>query len=164
MNRQTFNPALRRPGIPSQIKYLLIAALLLVLVGGAVMAYRARAAVQPGRPAASMPINPAIEQRWGVRVKQIGVTADGGMVDFRFVVLDADKAFEMMQDVNNLPVLIAEDSHTVVNSTAAMAARHDLNVGQTYFLLYRNTRGAVKSGTAVTVKFGDLQLEHVRAQ
>jgi hypothetical protein len=45
-----------------------------------------------------------------------------------------------------------------------MAAKHDLAPGRTYFLLYRNTHGAIKPGSAVTVKFGDLSLEHVVAK
>ena len=116
------------------------------------------------RPSSVMPTSPAIEARWGVRVTQIGVTADGGMVDMRFIVLNPDKALDMMQDVNKLPVLIAENSGTVINSSVARAARHDLNPGQTYFLLYRNTEGAIQHGTLVTVKFGNLELQHVIAK
>jgi hypothetical protein len=111
-----------------------------------------------------MPINPAIEDRWGVRVSQVGVTADGGLVDFRFVVLNSDKALAMLDDLKNTPVLVVEDSGEIVNSTALMAHKHTLNPGETYFLLYRNTHGAIKSGTPVTVKFGELSLEHVIAK
>ena len=111
-----------------------------------------------------MPISPAIEAQWGIRVTQIGVTADGGMIDFRYIVLDPDKALAMQQDVNKLPVMIAEDSGTLVNSTALMTAKHTLNPGGTYFLLYRNTKGAIKPGTSVTIKLGDLMLEHVVAK
>ena len=70
----------------------------------------------------------------------------------------------MLQEVNNLPVLIAEDSGGLVNSVALHGRPHTLAAGQTSFLLYRNTRGAIKPGGAVTVKFGDLQLEHVVAK
>jgi hypothetical protein len=111
-----------------------------------------------------VPTSPAIEAKWGVRVTQIGVTADAGMVDFRFIVLDPDKALTMMQTVGNLPVLVAEDSGTVINSTVDMAVKHDLNAGQTYFLLYRNTEGAIRHGTSVTVRFGNLELQHVIAK
>lgn len=115
-------------------------------------------------PPSGMPTSPAIEARWGVRVTQIGVTADGGLVDFRFVVLDADKALDMMLNVNNLPVLVDEDSGTTITSTVPMGDDHYLNVGQTYFLLYRNALGAIKPGSQVTVKFGNLTLKHVIAK
>lgn len=115
-------------------------------------------------PPSGMPTNPAIEARWGVRVTQIGVTADGGLVDFRFVVLNADKALDMMLNVNNLPVLVDEDSGTTITSTVPMGDDHNLHVGQTYFLLYRNAVGAIKPGSQVTVKFGNLKLEHIIAK
>lgn len=141
---------------------LLPAAVILVLV---VVAGTWFGVARLARPSSTVvPTSPAIEAKWGVRVTQIGVTADGGMVDFRFVVLDPDKALTMMQNVDDLPVLIAEDSGTLINSTAAMATRHDLNAGQTYFLLYRNTEGAIRPGTSVTVKFGNLALQHVIAR
>jgi hypothetical protein len=137
----------------------------LIIVGvTAFLLARGWPAAHPAPISSVMPFNPAIEQQWGVRVTQIGVTADGGMVDFRYVVLDPDKALAMQQDVNKLPVLVAEDSGTLVNSASLMGAKHTLNPGETYFLLYRNTKGAIKSGTPVTVKFGDLTLEHVVAK
>ena len=79
-----------------------------------------------------MPINSAIEDKWVVRVAQIGVTADGGLVDFRYITLDPDKALAMVQDIKILPVLVAEDSGTVVNSAAMMAEEHNFNPGRTY--------------------------------
>ena len=137
----------------------------LILVGvAAFFLARGWPAAHPVPTGNVMPSNPSIEQQWGVRVTQIGVTADGGMVDFRYIVLDPDKALAMQQDVNKLPVLVAEDSSTLLNSAAAMTAKHNLNPGTTYFLLYRNTGGAIKPGTPVTVKFGDLTLEHVIAK
>jgi hypothetical protein len=120
----------------------------------------------PWQPAAggAVPISPQIEQTWGIRVTQLGVTADGGMVDFRYIVLDPTKAHAMLANVDRLPVLIAEDSQTLVNSAARMDTKHDLTAGRTYFLLYRNTHGAIQPGTAVTVKLGELQLAHVIAR
>ena len=142
---------------------LLPVALIIVGVAAFLLA-RGWPAAHPSPIGNAMPINPQIEAQWGIRVTQIGVTADGGMVDFRYIVLDPDKALAMQQDVNKLPVMIAEDSGTLVNSTALMTAKHTLSPGGTYFLLYRNTKGAIKPGTPVTVKFGDLTLEHVVAK
>jgi hypothetical protein len=145
------------------LKWVILPILLLALAGG----YAAGRGWLTARPAADptrMPTNLAIENAWGVRVTQIGVTADGGLVDFRYIVIDPDKALAMLQDVNKLPVLVAEDSGATVNSAAMMAQKHTLNPGRTYFLLYRNTQGAIKPGRAVTVRFGDLLLEHVIAK
>ena len=145
------------------LKWVVLPILLLALAGGYAVG-RGWLTARPATDPTIMPINPAIEEQWGVRVIQIGVTADGGLVDFRYIVLDPDKTLAMLQDVNKLPVLVAEDSGTVVNSAALMAQKHTLHPGQTYFLLYRNTGGAIKPGGAVTVRFSDLQLEHVIAK
>ncbi len=137
----------------------LAAALLLLSVVFVIVAPPA-----PSSAAGSIPTSPAIEAKWGIRIAHVAVTADGGLVDVRFVVLDPDKALDMMQDVNNLPVLLPEGTSAVVGSVAQMAARHDLNPGQTYFLLYRNPAGALRPGMRVTVRFGDLTLQHVAAE
>lgn len=119
----------------------------------------------PTAPAgAPIPLNPAVETKWGVRVSQVAVTADGGLVDFRFIVLDPDKASEMLSNVDNLPVLRVDGSGVVVNSTAQMGAHPTLRAGQTYFLLYRNAGGAVRSGSSLSVLFGDLTINHVIAR
>jgi hypothetical protein len=115
--------------------------------------------------AAPVPANPQIEAKYGVRVTQVASTADGGMVDFRFIVLDPDKALAWMNDVTQYPIMRAEDTGAMIVSTADMSmVGHSLNSGQTYFLLYRNTGGSVTPGTPVTVMFGDLQINHIVAR
>ncbi len=145
-----------------------------IIVGIAVVAVAAAALVAvatsgglsrpPASAGAPIPINPAIESKWGIRVSQVAVTADGGLVDFRFIVLDPDKAAEMLSNVDNLPVLLPDGASVVVNSTAQMGAHPTLRAGQTYFLLYRNAGGTVRSGDALSVLFGDLKIEHVIAR
>jgi hypothetical protein len=149
---------------PGAAKYLILIALGAILVVGALIGLRAVTTSSSAAHTAAMPTNPTIEDQYGIRINMVGATADGGLVDFRFVVVDPDKALAMLQDESKLPVMVAEDSGTLVNSATLMIAKHDLNPGGTYFLLYRNTQGAIKHGTPVTVKFGDLKLEHVIAQ
>jgi hypothetical protein len=145
------------------LKWAILPILLLALVGGYVAGRGGFAA--PTAPVADvMPLSPAIEAQWGVRITQIGVTADGGLLDFRYLVIDPDKALAMLQDDKNLPVLTAEDSGLIVDSAALMAHKHDLAAGRTYFLLYRNAKGAIKRGTPVTIMIGDLRLEHAVAK
>ncbi|MBN9393325.1 MAG: hypothetical protein J0I20_35160 [Chloroflexi bacterium] len=116
----------------------------------------------PPKRSGSVPVSSTeIEQRWGIRVTQVGVTADGGLVDFRYIVLDPDKALAMIQEEKNLPVLVPEDRPGIVNSAAMMPAKHNLNAGQTYFLLYRNTQGIIKPHAQISVVFGDVRLEHI---
>lgn len=118
----------------------------------------------PASSAAGIPSNPAFEQALGVRLTQLAVSADGGLVDVRFLVLDPIKAADLTADVNSVPKLIVEGTGDVVSSAALMGAKHDLRAGRTSFLLYRNTHGAIRRGTLVTVVFGDLKVEHVVAE
>jgi hypothetical protein len=117
-----------------------------------------------GSAAPTMPTNPAIEAQWGVRISRVAVTADGGIVDVRFVVLDPDKAISMMKDPANLPVLHPAGAQVVVDQVAQMAVRHDLNPGQTYFLLYQNAGGSVHPGGRMSITFGGLVLPDVVAE
>lgn len=146
-----------------RISRIVVAVALLALIGG-VYALRTWPSGQPARHPVAVPASPAIEEKWGVRLSMIGTTADGGLVDVRFTVIDPDKALAMWTGTKNLPVLIAEDSGVVLNSTSQMAHKHTLRAGETYFLLYRNTRGAIKSGTPVTLAFKTMRLKHVMAE
>jgi len=137
-----------------------VGAVLVVVAVAALVAFGALTR-QAGSASVQVPLNPAIEAKWGIRVSQVAVTADGGLVDFRFVVLDPDKASEMMSNVDNLPVLRPDGSQSLINSAAQMTDTHNLRAGQTYFLLYRNSAGALRSGHQVSVLFGDLAIEHV---
>ena len=113
---------------------------------------------------APVPLSADVEAKWGIRVTQVAVTADGGLVELRFVVLDSEKASAMMNSVNNLPVMHPDGTNLLVNSAAQMSEHSVLTAGQTYFLLYRNTSGVVKRGASLTIAFGDLHIDHVIAR
>jgi hypothetical protein len=116
-------------------------------------------------------VSPLIEERYGVRVSQLSVTADGGMLDFRYLVLDPNKAIELADNPSQvlngtsapLVRLIAEDDGTQLQATLPMPHKDALIVGRSYFVLFGNNHGAVKSGRPVTIVIGDLRLEHVVA-
>lgn len=117
-------------------------------------------------PAATgtMPTSAAIEAAWGIRITHVVATADNGLVEMRFLVLDSDRALAMMQDVANVPVLRVERTGALIRSAALMTAKHAIAAGRTGFLLYRNTAGAITAGESVSVVFGQLELQHVLVQ
>lgn len=137
--------------------------LLLALAGGFFVNRPQPQAAPPARDTAKTATTQEIEEQWGVHVTQIGITADGGLVDFRYRVIDPDKAWRMLSNLNTVPVLIAEDSNTLINTASSMTKQHDLNAGQIYFILFHNDNGAIKSGRPVTVVIGNLRLEHIIA-
>jgi hypothetical protein len=105
-----------------------------------------------------------LEERLGIRVTLIGVTAAGGLIDFRFKVLDSQKAAQMLEDPENLPELIVEESGTTLVPPAGAFQDTELETGQIYYMLYPNPRGAIQPGMAVSVVIGDAHLEPILAQ
>ncbi|MFB0535361.1 MAG: hypothetical protein ACETWR_10290 [Anaerolineae bacterium] len=133
--------------------------LVLILLGG-VATWRLHI-TEP--PANVMPINPALEEKYGIRFTFLAVTADGGLLDLRYRVLDVGKAKNFGHYTETTPMLIAEDSGRTVQTTAMGMHNHRVEAGYTYHILYRNTANAIKSGSKVTVAIGDLKLEHFPA-
>jgi hypothetical protein len=107
------------------------------------------------------PAAPAIEARFGIRVTQIGLTADGGMLDMRFVALDPALA-EQLSHGSKLPMrLVVEDGNRLLNSEAMAPHGGALHAGSTYFTLFRNDGGLLRHGSRVTLLIGDLKLQHL---
>jgi len=105
-----------------------------------------------------------LEARYGLRVRLIGVTAGGGMVDFRLKIVDAQKASQLLLVPEKAPSLLVPDKG--VTLLAPPDPQQDLNLedGGVFFILFSNSGGAVQPGTPVIVSFGDLQLEPIPAQ
>jgi hypothetical protein len=103
-----------------------------------------------------------LEERFGVQVTLIGVTAGGGLVDFRFKVTDPAKAEQLFEGHENMPFLIPQGSDIRLGMPMFHSPR--LETGRIYYFLYGNARGVVQPGTPVTVAFGNLHLEPIIAQ
>ncbi len=105
----------------------------------------------------------AFEEKWGIHISHIAVVADGGLIDFRFVVLDPDKAAPVME-VDTRPHLYVEETGYEVSSLYHIMHNHDIPAGESHYLIYNDSNGAIKSGTSVSVVIGDMRLEHIIAQ
>lgn len=105
-----------------------------------------------------------LEERTGLQVKLIAVTAMGGLVDFRYKVLDSEKAVATMQNHEEMPQLVAEDSGTVLTASEGMHHKLSFNSGRVYYVFYPNQKNVIKPGTPVSVVIGDMRLEHLIAQ
>jgi hypothetical protein len=105
-----------------------------------------------------------LEERYGIRPTLIGVTAAGGMVDFRFKVLDAEKARILTKDHSLMPVLTVQNSGTRLalpgNGMHSMTFYND----KVYYILFGNPKGEIKPGTLIEVAFGDMQVGPILAQ
>jgi hypothetical protein len=97
----------------------------------------------------------------GVRLLYVAVSADGGLVDMRYQVVDADKAAKLHSGAA-LTEIVDERSGVVVNNLfmghTHSGTPHD---GQTEFLLFENPGNMVQTGGKVTVVLGTVRLPHV---
>jgi hypothetical protein len=166
MNESTASLGLAQPRSNRLFRYALPAALLVALVAG-FFGYRAWTARPPAStPAASQVISAVeLEERYGLRVNLVAVTAAGGLVDVRLKIVDGGKAKALLQDPNNFPALWVPDMDiTLELSDEARSQEINFEDNGNIFLMFPNTRNAVKPGTPLTVMFGDLRLEPIIAK
>lgn len=135
---------------------------ILLLGGGAARAWwpEQKADVRAGT---TLVTSEGMAARYGINVNLIGVMAAGGLIEFRYQVVDPDKAGRMIHDVNLLPIVVVEETGaTMVISRPHHAA--DLQLGGTYFFLFANAHNAIHAGSQVTLVMGDARLEHIVAR
>ena len=110
-----------------------------------------------------------LAEQWGVKLISLNLTSAGFMMDFRFRVLDADKALSLF-DHRIKPHVVAERSNIKlpVPMAAKVGAMRPTNRGKNikadknYYMIFANPDRHVKSGEKVTVIIGDFKVEHLR--
>jgi hypothetical protein len=132
-----------------------------MLIAGAIFGWRILTASRQEWAPGTMPVSEEIEEKFGVRFTFLAVTAEGGMVELRYRVIDEDKAANFGHYTETAPMLVSEDTGEVVDVTIMGLHNHRVEPGRTYYVLYRNTGGALKSGRPVTIAIGNYELEHV---
>jgi hypothetical protein len=154
------------PNQSGRTKRLILAAmaLLLILIGFFLyQAWRDRQVVTT--PPGSERLTAAeFEALYGLRVHLIGVTAAGGMVDFRLKIVDPQKAQHFLEDPAHLPELIDGKSGQVLMASEGLDDDIEWTEGGILFNFYPNDNGLIKPGAPVIVQFGDKQLESIAAQ
>lgn len=148
------------------MKPLILGAIALVLILAAILSYQVWTNQQtsPALPVSESLSLADLEARFGLQVRLIGVTAGGGMIDFRLKMTDPDKARTFLQDPAHLPVLMVTEDGTELLAADEMEEEITWEEGGILFILLSNSSGAVQPGTPVTVSFGDTQLEPIPAQ
>ncbi len=70
--------------------------------------------------------NEGLEAAYGIRITLLGVTAAGGMIDFRYEVVDPEKANPVIHDIDLFPKLVVEDTGvTLALAVAAAQSQRD---------------------------------------
>lgn len=99
---------------------------------------------------------------YGMKVRLIGVTAGGGMVDVRLKVLDSTKAALLLKVPANLPSLYVKgEALTIPTDELDELILEDDGV---VFLMYANRGALVSPGVPIVIRFGEVELEPILAQ
>ena len=109
----------------------------------------------------------AIEEKWGVQIVSLRQTAAGQMLDFRYRVVNAEKAAPLF-DRKYQPYLfdkVSGKSLAVPNMAKIGALRSSSmpQTGRTYWMFFGNP-GVVKPGGKVSVVIGDFRAEDLLVQ
>jgi hypothetical protein len=106
------------------------------------------------RPRYNVPQSGRMEGALGVRFTQAAVVADGGLVELRYVVLDAQKGSAFQNDVKHPPVLRNQRSGKLAWRAALMKQGHELRPGQSYSIIYLNNQDAIRRGDTIKIEAG----------
>lgn len=155
----------RRAAVPRRGRLLAImCAVLLVVAGG--LAWRTWAGhaadIRSGTELAGPEELAAV---YGIDVDLIAVTAAGGLIEFRYQVVDPDKADRIVHDPALAPIFVVEDTgETLVMSSPPHHHGAEIRLGGTYFFLMANAHNAVHRGALLTLVIGDLRMEHLEVE
>jgi hypothetical protein len=110
----------------------------------------------------------AIRDEWGIEPVSLRPSLGGAMLDFRFKVLDAEKAKPLF-DRKVKPYLLDVKTGQALgmpDNTKLGALRAGLRnppiVGKLYFVLFANGQGTVRRGSQVKVVLGGCTLDNLR--
>ena len=123
-------------------------------------------------PYAEVNLTPAQVQElrddWGIEVLGIRLASGDYMMDFRFRVLDVDKAMVLF-DHQVKPHLIVDRNN--IKLPVPMAAKvgafrptnrgKNITSGKNYYMVFGNPDRHVKAGETVTIVVGDFRVEHL---
>ena len=102
-----------------------------------------------------------METKVGVRVVRASLAADGGLLDVRYVVLNAPSAQKWMANTNNPPTLHDQRNSADVNRVAPMRDAHQQRPGQTYYLIYKNTGNTIHRGDLIDLTVAGVTLHDI---
>jgi len=107
----------------------------------------------------------SMEERWGVKVLPIQLSAGGYMIDFRYRVLDPEKAMPLF-DRKIKPYLVDEATGAMLvvpepPKVGALRTTREPQRDRIYFILFANPGRYVQKGKRVTVVIGDFKVENL---
>ena len=112
--------------------------------------------------------NSSLEEKWGVKVLSIRHSAGGYMLDFRYRVLDPEKALPLF-DRKIKPYLVDEATGAVFAvpeppKVGALRSTRKPQPEKNYFVMFANPGRYVKKSSKVSVVIGDFRAENLTVE
>ncbi len=121
--------------------------------------------------ASSSPIPPVSAEsakEWGIEVASLRLTAGGSALDFRYRIIDPEKAARVGSEGGPSYLLDGEGRRISPRNVQQIgdyySARHLDQPGRIYSTWFANQGGALESGDLVSVVIGDLRIPDVRVE
>ncbi len=120
----------------------------------------------PGPAGATRPVpaidKAGIENRWGIQIDALRLTAAGYMLDFRYRVVDPAKAAPLF-DRKTRAILTDEKSGAVMfvptpPKTGPLRSTNDPKPGRVYFMFFANPGRFIHKSQRVTVTIGEFSV------
>lgn len=110
------------------------------------------------------------EEKYGIKIEYLRLTADGLMLDFRYQAVDVSKVQPLLAKAKDLYVLDqASGARLGVPSSPKLGAlrsspKTQPRPGQLLFILFANPNRFIKAGAKVTVVMGEARFENITVQ
>jgi hypothetical protein len=109
---------------------------------------------------------PELEAKWGIKLIGIHLSAAGYMLDFRYQIIDPQKAKYLTNHQHEAYLLDpATGAKFIVPSPPKIGSLRQSSskpkAQQIYFMLFANPSRFIKSGNSVTVVIGDFKAENL---
>jgi len=106
-----------------------------------------------------------LAEQWGIEVTSIRLSTHDHMIDYRYRVLDAEKAADLFKRQIK-PNLVHQETGKVlaVPETAKLGPLRNSNApqeGKIYWMFFGNAGKLVQAGDKVTVVIGDFRVENL---
>lgn len=124
--------------------------------------------MSPGAPTLEAAATESLEETWGVQPEALRLSAGGYMLDFRFRVIDPDKAAPLFQRKIK-PYLLDQASGAkfivpTPPTVGPLRTTYKPQANRIYVMLFANPGRFVKPGRLVTVVMGDFRAENLQVQ
>lgn len=102
-------------------------------------------------------VQDAFEEASGIRIVRVVSSAQGGMIDLQYQIVDPDKAL-IVHDDETPPILVNEKTGVALERTLHEHGFRELHTGIIYRYIIVNEGNAMQRGDKVTLKIGDIHL------